>query len=402
MNIDLKPKYNYMSMYYLNKCSETMTKYNENINNRGRFTLLSKINTSLKLCAYSIAFVATLIFEKSIKYFRRKEYEKKLKVQIQTDIANFKSEHCNLTEIQKDIHQFVVNEHLFLDKDPQQIAKYEERALSCYASSYMHYSPVVVEWVHSILETAMAFTPPKRVVFLARDGIAPYQVAQILQKKYPEKYDNIPLSLLYISRVVKDWSTKNEANKQTFIDYVQQEGLKLNEKCLFIDIGFKGSMIQPIKELLKDLTPDIQFGYLISHTQKAHGYMANRDINMESVRAAGQNPAIHWLEDTLQGVQNTATKLFRDQSGGVHPYIINKKGHTTCKEDVPKSYLFKHFGLKGIIDGANDTTITTPYINEKNGKPQQWNMASQKLKETFDRFLMQYVIGKRVSCTKHI
>lgn len=334
--------------------------------------------------------------------FQNQTKTQKIDNQIRTDIANFKSKHHSLTAIQEEINNFVVNEQLFKDKTPEQIAKYEKRALSCYASSYMHYSPVVIEWTHSVLETAMAFAPPKRVVFLARDGIAPYEVAKVLQKKYPEKYGQVPLSLLYISRRVKDWAMANEENTQMFIDYVKQEGLKPNEKCLFIDIGFCGSMIWDIKDLLKDLTSDIQFGYLISHTPNARGFMGNMSKKLESVKGAGQNPAVHWLEDMHQGVHNSPSRLFRDPTGIIRPYIADGKGQTTCKEDVPKSYLNKMFGLKAVIDGANDMDFSTPYVSDLSATPEQWNMAAQRSKDVFDQFLMQYFKRERTSFTKHM
>jgi hypothetical protein len=378
----------------------------DNISYQGRFKPVVKgihsISKGLTLTVYTIAFIATYAFEKMTETFFRNKFQKKAKIQVNADIANLSLEHPNVAAVQKDIREFIQKEQLFLDKSPEKIAKYEQRALSCYASSYMHYSPVVIEWAHSVLETAMASTPPKRVVFLARDGIAPYEVAKILQKKHPKKYGKVPLSLLYISRKVKDWAVESEKNKQMFIDYVKQEGLRPNEKCLFIDLGFLGSMINPIKKMLKDFTPDIQFGYLVSHTQDAHGFMANMEARLESVKAAGINPAVHWLEDTHQGVQNSATKLFVDGKGIIRPYTVNKKGYITCKEEHPKSYLYKYFGLKAVAEGASDKNCKTQYINDLNGIPQQWNMATQKSKEAFDRFLMQYFNGKRSSFTKHI
>lgn len=342
-------------------------------------------------------------FSEKINPLKKDNSEKhnKIQIQITKDIADFVSDKQNMNSIKNEIHEFVNKEHLFLDKNLEKIAKYEQQALSSYASSYMHYSPVVIEWAHSILETAMASVPPKRAVFLARDGIAPYEVAKILQKKYPEKYGQVPLSLLYISRKVKGWATENEQNKQLLIEYVKQEGLKLNEKCLFIDIGFMGSMIMSIKELLKNLIPDIQFGYLVSHTQNAHGFMANMNVKLESVQAAGGNTAVHWLEDTHQGVQNSPTKLFRDNMGIIRPFTANDKGHATCKEESPKSYLHKHFGLKAVIDGANDKNLSTKYIKNLRGIPEQWNMATQKSKDVFDQFLMQYFKGKRFHYIKH-
>lgn len=408
MQINLKPKYNHLSMGLLNKCNEVLVNHNQQKihHSQNRFKHITKainsISNGLKLAAYAIAFVATYVFEKCRESSCRSEFQRKTKTQVLSDIAGFNSQQRNMDTVQKEIREFINTEQLFLNKSPEKIAKYEQQALSSYASSYMNYSPVVIEWVHSVLETAMASVPPKRVVFLARDGIAPYEVAKILQQKHPKKYSKVPLSLLYISRKVKDWATENETNKKLFIEYVKQEGLKFNEKCLFIDVGFLGSMIQPVKQMLKDLTPDIQFGYLVSHTQEAHGFMANMEVKLESVKAAGNNAAVRWLEDTHQGVKNSATKLTKDEKGIIHPYIINKKGHSTCKEENPKSYLYKYFGLKAVIDGANDKNLNTQYIKDLNGIPQQWNMATQKSKEIFDQFLMQYFNGKRSSFTKHI
>lgn len=406
MIVQLKPKYNHMSMGLMNNCMDTINSCRDEIKSlKGRIRPLiiagKSLIAGLKLLAYGIAFVAALAFEKLTESSKKKSFQQKLNFQIEGDISSFQGKPQELDGIRKEIDDFISHEELFKNKDPATIAKYKRKALSIYCSSIQQYAPVVVEWVHSCLETAKSSNPPKRVVFLARDGIAPFEVAKILKEKYPEKYGDVPISLLYISRTVKDWMMSNPKNHEMFVEYAKQEGIEHDQKCLFIDIGFTGSMIEPIRELLKKVTTDIQFGYLVSHTQNAHGFMANMEAKLESVKAAGQNPAVHWLEDTHQGVVNSPSKLFRDTDGTIRPYFKNTAGHNTCKVHSPKSYLYKHFGMRAILDGAKKIKVVTRYIIDQTYKPQQWNMATQKSKEVFDRFLMQYFKGERCSLAKH-
>lgn len=407
-------KYNHTTIKLLNRCTETLNMYSEckRIGKNSRFENLQLIKntilTGIKLIAFGVTLAVVLPFEKFLQPYIRYSSRQQIKAQVESDIAALSSKGVDVSKIKEEIKQFIAKEGLFKNKSPEKVETYTNRALSTYASSKLNYAPVVVDWAHSILETAKGFAPkdqthaPVRVVFMARDGIPVYEIAKILQKKFT-KYQDIPLSLLFVSRKVIAWAKESELNKQMVADYAKQEGIETDQKCLFIDIGFTGSMIEPIKNILAPITKDVQFGYLVSHTQNAKGFMANMEVPLESVRAAGQNPAVHWLEDTHQGVKNSATKLYKEEDGKIYPDLKDKNGEETCKTSSDKSYLYKHFGMKAILDGGEECNTTTPYLTgqDESYVPNQWQNASEKSKEQFNEFLMKLFTGQRKSFAKH-
>lgn len=350
------------------------------------------IKTGVVLCGVGIAIVSTWLFESiMMKPISLLFNYKKSSNQVSEDIAKVE----NVGELRDYCHQFIQANDLFKDKSQAKIDKYVDRALSTYGSTYDVYAPVVMEWAHSLLETAKTYDPPQRLVFMARDGIAPYKVAKLLKERYPDKYGDVPLSLVYLSRKVINWSISNE---EILRDYMIQRGIEAGQACIFVDVGFTGSMIKSIKKALHNVTANIRFAYLVSLTQDANGFMSNMETKMDSVPQAGVNPAVHWLEDTHQGIVDSPTSLVIE-NGRIRPNT--KAGvKSTCIKSDPKSYLYKTFGFKAIMDYAHTHSVTTDYL-EKGSKPQPYRMADESIKRKFDTFLSSYRTGVRVSYARH-
>jgi hypothetical protein len=197
------------------------------------------------------------------------------------------------------------------------IAEAKEIALVSYARSAKFFKPVALLWVDFLLKKASQ--EKKKLVFLARDGSAPRKLAMSLLKEHPERYPNIKaedMPLAYFSRkVILDCEARGAQGKKDINDYMQQLGVKPGTNCIFVDIGFQGSMIKNIKDML-DGYP-IEFEYLISHTSKAHGFFGTHleDLKSVQVGGAGGNAAIHWLEDSHQGAILSPSKLIRNEKG---------------------------------------------------------------------------------------
>lgn len=405
----INPKYNNKSMCILNEMGTIYNAFStahEKCTGRYKYLKMAS-NVSLngiKLVAYGIKLLVVLFFEKLLAPYSKFKYQALKKAQVENDLKDYSQTGRNVAILKNEIKVFIQAEGLFADKDQKKIDTYVDRAAATYASSRLHYAPVVVDWVHSILETSLALNKPSeqpsRVVFLARDGIPAYEVAKKLIATN-EEYAGIPVSLLYISRKVKDWAEKSDLNRAMLIEYATQEGIKKDQRCFFIDIGFLGSMIDPIKKIFKDITSDITFGYLVSHIQKAHGFMANMENKLGSVESAGGNRAVHWLEDTHQGVRNSAYELRKEQDGTIVPVVKDDSGEETCKKSSPKTYLYKYFGMKAILDTCGEIKKGTKYHKTSIARPQAWGMASEESKEKFDKFLSQYFVGKRKSFAVH-
>lgn len=342
-----------------------------------------------------IAFFLTDIVTYPINQYR---IRKKIENQIKNDI-NTLDRSTRVTK-QGDVEASIKEHCLNINKKCRM--PYIKAALSTYVSSKEHYGPVVLAWAKSLLDTAKIEN--RKLIFMARDGIAPYEVAKILKRKHPELYGNVDLSLVYLSRKVVDSSLSNKEDPEILEHYLQQEShIKNKDKCLFVDIGFRGSKIDETKKLLKNMNLDINFAFLVSLTDKAHGFIGDIKTPLESLHEAGSNLAVHWLEDTHQGVINSPTKLIiapkknSPQQIEILPNVLEDKDNPkTCKDD-PLNYLLKLWGLKGIIDAAEEANIDTSQATTHS-----WEIADAIMKKKFDDFLDQIYKNKRVLFIKHV
>ena len=98
--------------------------------------------------------------------------------------------------------------------------------MACHGRSKEFYASVALEWVLSLLD--MANKENKKIVFMARDGQAPYRLAKKLLEKdeFKQKYPNMggddKIVLGYFSRKVINSSYSSNEKKQLFQDYLQK------------------------------------------------------------------------------------------------------------------------------------------------------------------------------------
>jgi hypothetical protein len=285
--------------------------------------------------------------------------------------------------------------------------QYIKSGLATYSTTKAYYSPVVYEWTENLMRSASI--EGRTLVFLARDGIAPYNVAQIIKENNPE-FKDVPIHLKYLSRKVVNFGT-NPTPEDTFDErnallkeYLYQDTeLSKESKTLFVDVGFAGSMIEPIRELMLQLKegedlnlyytnlfghpPDptlsieelikeikeeqFKFSFLVSHTTKASGFLGNSSIPLESLRSAGQNPAVHFLEDTHQGVVNSPKSLVRLEDGTIVPNVLEDQANPKdCKKEYPKEFLIKSVATVAIEEYARGNRLLDAYKDKEEKLPQ--------------------------------
>lgn len=227
-----------------------------------------------------------------------------------------------------------------------------QKAIACYARSKKIYGPIAHAWTEYLLEKANK--EGKKLVFMARDGIPPYEIALNLMKKpeYQAKYPNITkdkIVLGYFSRKVVNHSLESEANKALFKRYTSEElGIKDGDECLFVDIGFEGSMIDKIRGLLPGVKAD--FEYLIAINNKATGFIATQDKQLSSVPSAANNLGIHWLEDSHQGCIASPSSLV-EVNGRIYPNTNTPKNKTYSSQPKSLQFLLKYFSQLGVVEG---------------------------------------------------
>lgn len=348
----------------------------------------------LKVIALSTRIFFTEISERKKANTDYKELKNRVVKQIKEDIGKLSSSRTK--KLHQDIEQFIQDEELNIPKrDREEII---QAAMATYASSRKNYGPIVMGWAQSLLETAKKEN--RKLVFLARDGQAPYLAAKKLQEKYPERYGDIDLSYIYFSRSLVGKKVGEGAPRHRLRQYVKQHGIENGDRCIFADIGFSGSMIDPVKEKLKHMNLDIEFEFLVSLNENAYGYLSDLHTPISSINEenrAGGNPASHWLEDTHQGVIESANTLEKKKDGTVQPNVLANNDPITCKDYDHMIYLLKHWGLQGVID----------YTNRKNEdflpheEDRSWQQASEKTQRAFDKFLSSISNGDRFLLIDH-
>lgn len=330
-----------------------------------------------------------------------------------------------------EIEQLIKQEHLPLENKEKTTLIL--KAMATYATSNKHYGPVVTEWAESLLDTAVV--EGRKLVFLARDGIAPYHAARVLKAANLKKYSNVSLHLIYVSRTLAYTSTlldeeisRSDEHVKEYVQtlkdrdpdilrkYIQQECfLKEGDKCLFVDVGFAGSIIPPIKRQLRRLGVDSQFCYLVSHTTKekvkyeryrAKGFLAHREKRpLGPVDKAGGNPAVHWIEDTHQYIYHSPKVLIKNETGKIVPATVEKKDGSyivsellgknpqTCK-NKPDEYLIKSYGLRGVLDCARS-------FEGFSEQASAWREATEERRQVFGLYLEEFRTQQRQLLIAH-
>lgn len=296
--------------------------------------------------------------------------------------------------LRSDIRDFIKKEGLSFPEE--QMDEIVDSVVATYATTKQYYGPVVIEWAKSLLDTALK--EKSKIVFLARDGGAPYEVAKKLKQMQPMKYRDVEISYLYFSRKVVKSADKDPNHPDILTDYVKQHGIKNEDRVIMVDVGFLGSMIPKIRHLLRKMKLDLQFQYLVSMNPNAKGFLSNLNVHLESIpcnriRGAAGNGAAYWLEDTHQGVINSAKKLVK-HGNKVYPDCFDGEKWLTCKESAPFDYLHKHFGQLAIKDAVED--------NSGFGSTEEpWQMASTKARRAFDDFCVRMKNEDRLLYVNH-
>lgn len=221
------------------------------------------------------------------------------------------------------------------------------------ARSRKVYAPIVRNWVDHLLETANR--EAKKLVFMARDGIPFYEVAKELmkredyQKKYPKLTEEGMIVLGHFSRKVIANADSSDANRNIFKQYIQQLKIKDSEPCIFLDIGFSGSMVNPIRALLPKNPIDFQF--LIATTDKAKGFLSNPQNQLSHLATAASNMGVRWLEESHHGTLSSATELVKGEDGNIYPNCLYPK-KILCEEKFSLSHLIRKFCLKTLVREA--------------------------------------------------
>lgn len=275
--------------------------------------------------------------------------------------------------------QRVISQKIYKDLDermpsatPEMRQSAYKQILSYYARSGKIYGPIVRLWVDHVL--AKAHQSNSSIIFLARDGIAPYKVATHLLKThqaYREKYPNLckenGISLAFLSRKVIKFLDKNQNLGSEYLQQLlPQDILSTNhapdtptqlKNVMFVDIGFAGSMISRIKNLMNQATSinfenRCTFHYLISHTDKAEGFLGQVTQPFDEVASAGTNPAVNWLEDSHQTSISSPTTLVKDSEGKIYPNTQTPSQTIEVSQD-PLQYLLRKYATAAAIDFAS-------------------------------------------------
>lgn len=355
--------------------------------------IAKKAGEVFQFLAKAFRFIGTITYE-WLKYrFTRENLKDRTICQIQSDIDLMTQE--KEEKLRRRISKFIVDEKLNLPRRN----RYEQIlcAMSAYAASQKHYGPVAAGWAKSLLDTAKIEN--RKLVFVGRDGLAPYLVAKRLKKKFPDWYGDLNLSYVYLSRRLVDNASKE---KGILRDYLMQNGIQQDDRCIFVDIGFRGSRINSIRDQLNDLNLDIEFQFLVSLTDQARSYISDLEAKLDSIPEASQNLAVYWIEDSHQGVINSPTKLVRLEDGRIQPTTKQSDELKTCKEKDPLNYLIKYWGTKGIEEATDKDSIAQ--VNESwYYKPpsSSWHTACEKTKRVFDDFLLKVKSGERTLFVDH-
>lgn len=256
-----------------------------------------------------------------------------------------------------------------------------DRAIATYARSREYFAPVAIKWTEYLLDRANR--EGKKIVFMARDGAVPFQLAQAMlndpvrSRQFPNLTPS-SICLGYFSRkIIQDCQSNGPDGARKMQEYISQLGIQDGDNCLFVDVGFTGSMIDSIKSMLAPQHINIDFEFLISYTPKAHGFMAptqkvirgtqppSNSTNSTTAVAdriihAANPRAIHWLEDSHQGVIRSPQRLVRYQ-GRIYT-DTNIPGYERTYSNQPIDHLLRLVGQSAVttsLEELDPSTIDT-------------------------------------------
>ncbi len=272
---------------------------------------------------------------------------------IDTDLSRITSK--EIIKIESDVNKyFDKHSDHFQTMSKSDKAKLTRLIVSQCARSQRVYGPIVREWVDHLLEKASQ--NGNKLVFMARDGLPYYEVAKRLMEtaEYKEKFPSLTrdgsIVLGYFSRnVVKSADGSNEG-REIFRRYIAEElHIQPGDRCIFCDIGFSGSMVKPIRDLIPDV--QVEFNFLVATSNRAEGYLGNPSKPLPHLETAASNMGVRWLEESHHGNIASATKLIVDDQGHVRPDTLSPK-KVRFDEKFSQAYLIRKFCLRSLIDSA--------------------------------------------------
>ncbi|MBI2064927.1 MAG: hypothetical protein HYT62_02650 [Candidatus Yanofskybacteria bacterium] len=233
----------------------------------------------------------------------------------------------------------------FMEKRLDDISKEKQAeilgdAMKLYEVSRDKVAPVVLDFARWCLERVK---PGQKVLFLARDGLAPWIAARLLvrQGEFPGITED-QLKYAHLSRNIA-WQEDEATIKQHF----SQLGVEDNEEDLLtVDVGMFGA----IHRFLQQLYPkkNVSSLYLISASRDkgVEGYLSDIKKGAGSVDPIWENipgnPAVHFIEDTFAGFYGSTKGFEKSEDGTIKP-----------KLGVPYSrevYLKRLAAIDGIVD----------------------------------------------------
>jgi hypothetical protein len=335
--------------------------------------------------AYLIAVPAAIIFSLLSYPVRAYQFKKAMNVSIETDLKRLTpAEDAALdTEIRAYIEKKSAKG---LKIDASRLDACVEKTKASYARSQEVYGAVAVKWVESLFEHAEK--TGQKLVFIARDGAAPFALAQNMMKteKYQNKFPGMAqegrILMGYFSRAIVNSSYATPEGQDRFKKYLKDEvGVQPGDKCLLVDVGFAGSMVDKVREMAGDprtleaVAPytrnievnaanpgsHVEFEYLMStgtepsnfSLEKASGFLSSVTNRISALPGnAGGLPGTWWIEDTHQGVIDSPKTLVEHTDGHIYPDTIVPGQKKTCMnlDGNGEEYVVRRFSKKAIAD----------------------------------------------------
>lgn len=214
-------------------------------------------------------------------------------------------------------------------------------------------APVVVDFARWCLERAK---PGQKVLFLARDGLAPWIAARLLvrQGKFPGITED-QLKYAHLSRNIT-WQEDEATLKQ----YLSQLGVEDDDQDLLtVDVGMFGAIHRSLQELYPQKKVSSLYLISASRDEGIEGYLSDVKKGTSSIdpiwKSIPGNPAVHFIEDTFAGFYGSTKGLEKSEDGTVKPHI-----GVPYSRDV---YLKRLAAIDGIVDHALSQESRDPKEN---------------------------------------
>lgn len=246
---------------YLNSCYSVpaiAVKADDNFLKRAVAPIANGLKVSVLAVAFAVGELGAFIFSVLSWPIRAYQLSKVREQALKDDLNRLTPQEHDL--LNQDIKAFIEKKSkVGLTIDPNELDTCIEQVKAYYARSRDIYGAVAVKWAEYLLNKANA--NGQKLVFMARDGAAPYKLAQNMMKEeayqqaYPGMAQEGRIVMGYFSRKVVGNSYETPEGQKLFKEYLVNElGIKPGDNCLFVDVGFEGSMIDKIREMASDLT----------------------------------------------------------------------------------------------------------------------------------------------------